>query len=116
MRYLTNDNEYTIYYYYTAYDILIGDRLINEYREYNRHVIEDSTKELKALNDIIVNNHKEGYINRNGLAWDRLLNDIDSVSKSDGYRLVSDYVSNGYKLIDYTIKKWIEWEYIRMLS
>lgn len=90
-------------YYYKAYDIVIGDRLINEFREAKRFKLDNAISTKQALNDVIVSKHKESYISRNGLAWDRLLD--DTATYKDGFVAKVGYIDNGHKMIDRTIRR-----------
>jgi len=97
------DEDYSLDYYYNAYDIVIGDRIHEEYERLDRYILDNKQEVLQTLNSLIVDKHKESYDNRHSKAFDNLLN--DNMSKSDCYRINDWYVNNGHMLIDYAIKR-----------
>jgi len=88
-----------IEYYYTAYDIVVGDKIIVECNKLDRYVLDNKAEIMKELNKEVVERNKEGYVKR----YDKMLDGYEY--KNNKVICNDDYIDSGNTLIDYTLKR-----------
>jgi hypothetical protein len=95
---LSIDIDITVDCYYRCYDINVGNHILDGLIPLNKFLLDNKIEVSKLLNNEVVNRHKESYNNRHNKAVDTFGTDYDNI------RVSTDYIDNGHKLIDHTIK------------
>lgn len=87
-----------ILYFFTAYIITVGKFIEEEQIKIEQSLFSHRTEVLTLLNNEVVNRHKDSYNDRHNKAVAIFGTDYDNI------RVSTDYIDNGHKLIDHTIK------------
>lgn len=112
-------NYINLEYYYKGYHIMFIDKVIEEQDKLNEYILDNLSDVQQALNNHIIDKYKESYVNIYNKSIDKLnekysgsFDDFvsdENTSPNSVRRLENkargEFVENGHKLIDYTIKR-----------